>query len=451
VNAQTALDGHSKWLAQTRTINDDGLAACDETVRPFITTWSIAGTNPKVTLLTAGAGYDFEVDWGEDEGYTQRFIGTPAATVTHTYTGTFEAGETRTIKIRGSFPRLFCNNNAICANLFSVDQWGDMSWISFANAFDGATNLTINAKDTPNLTNVTSMTEMFDGATNLTGNFSGWDTSRITNMSYLFRNATNFNQDISLWDTSRVTTMANMFSGASAFNQPLNAWDTSSVTTMASMFNGASAFNQPLDSWKVSKVTTVASMFLNAAAFNQDLSSWNVEKVVAAGFENMLSGANLSIYNYNELLDKWSKQTVIASATKFIVSPAQYGGCEENAQAGIEGHIKLFEPVADGGKNWAITDGGFVLCAGAEKYPECDTADITVGDYTVAACNVGATIAGTGYSLETSGKKFQRGNNYGWKDDEKPTTAEVQPSNPTRPYSSGTFIKCTSYNNNYCG
>jgi hypothetical protein len=31
----------------------------------------------------------------------------------------------------------------------------------------------------------------------------------------------------------------------------------------------------------------------------------------------------------------------------------------------------------------------------SNRYPGCDTDDITIGSYTVAACNVGSSIAGT--------------------------------------------------------
>ncbi|MDR2190869.1 MAG: hypothetical protein LBP53_07005 [Candidatus Peribacteria bacterium] len=46
------------------------------------------------------------------------------------------------------------------------------------------------------------------------------------------------------------------------------------------------------------------------------------------------------------------------------------------------------------------------------KYPGCNTPDITIGSYTIAACNVGATIAGI--TASSYGYHFQRGNNYGF-------------------------------------
>jgi predicted small secreted protein len=70
--------------------------------------------------------------------------------------------------------------------------------------------------------------------------------------------------------------------------------------------------------------------------------------------------------------------------------------------------------------------------------------DITFSGFILAACNVGATVAGTGYSIQTSGKKFQRGNNYGRYDDDNPSPSSNKVLRPTPPFSSSTFIKSSS-------
>jgi surface protein len=73
--------------------------------------------------------------------------------------------------------------------------------------------------------------------------------SQVTSLSNMFRSATSFNQDLSGRDVSNITDVSWMFSGASAFNQDLSGWDVSSATTMTSMFAEASAFNQDLIGW----------------------------------------------------------------------------------------------------------------------------------------------------------------------------------------------------------
>jgi surface protein len=271
----------------------------------------VSGTNPTLNILTNGAGYDFEIDWGDPagtSGYTQRFIGTTPA-VSHTYTGNYVSGDTVHISIRGSFPTLYCANNAVCQKLLSIDQWGDNSWTTFTRSFYGASNLAILANDTPNLTNVVDMSIMFRGAVNLTGNFSGWDTSRIQTFDQLFYGATNFNQDLSAWNTSSLTNMRYLFRNT-AFNQPVNTWDTSKVTNMEYTFFGASGFNQDLSSWDTSKVQNFTSILQGASSFDRDISSWVITgTTTAASFANMLNGTNLSVYNYNQLLDQRSKQS----------------------------------------------------------------------------------------------------------------------------------------------
>jgi hypothetical protein len=51
-------------------------------------------------------------------------------------------------------------------------------------------------------------------------------------------------------------------------------------------------------------------------------------------------------------------------------------------------------------------------CISVLQYDGCDTPNIVVGNYILAACNVGATTAGT--TASSYGYHFQRGNNYGF-------------------------------------
>jgi surface protein len=273
-------------------------------VEPFITTWEITADNQTLTLPLNGT-YNFQINRGDGENVGElpsenvgelpvaKNVQTiKSAVASHTYATS--GVKTTTIRPNTStgtadFPTLYCAGPAGCKQLRSIEQWGDVTWATMNNSFRGTSGLVINATDTPNLSNVTDMTNMFYQSTNLTGNFSGWDTSNITTMQNLFYQATNFDQDLS----SRVVTKV-------------------------------------------------------------------------ANFTNTLYQTQLSLFNYNALLDSWSKQNVPTALT-MTRTPLQYGGCVSNAQAGIEGHARLLQPVADGGKAWVLTDGGIVSC-GEEHY-----------------------------------------------------------------------------------
>jgi surface protein len=174
------------------------------------------------------------------------------------------------------------------------------------------------------------MSEMFYGAINLTGNFSGRDASKVSNMSRMFYGATNF-------------------------NQPLNSWNTSGVTNMGYMFANATSFNQPLNNWNTRNVNNMIGMFQNATSFEQDVGDRNVTNVT--NMQTIFSNTNISVYNYNEILDKRSKQAVKGST---LSSSLKYGGCELNAQYGIDGRIRLQSKgrnISDGGKAACVLEG----------------------------------------------------------------------------------------------
>jgi len=56
------------------------------------------------------------------------------------------------------------------------------------DAFMECRNLAVIAKDKPNLSNVSSLSNMFTGCASLQGSssFSNWDVSNVTNISYMF-------------------------------------------------------------------------------------------------------------------------------------------------------------------------------------------------------------------------------------------------------------------------
>ena len=248
----------------------------------FVTTWETTNANESIFIPTApGTDYDFTIDWGD--GTVEDIFGTNP-NPEHTYA---EAG-TYAVAITGTFPHFFMDvglggdgDEENAARLRSIDQWGAIEWLSMERSFAGAENMSYDASDNPDLTQVVSMDHMFADADQFNGAIGEWNVSGVTSMHGLFRRASSFNQDISEWDVSNVTDMIFMFQYASSFNGDVSDWDVSNVTSMRSMFQSASSFDGDVSNWDVSNVTDVAFMFARASSFNQDMSEWDVSSVTS--------------------------------------------------------------------------------------------------------------------------------------------------------------------------
>jgi surface protein len=185
-----------------------------------------------------------------------------------------------------------------------LGSWNVSSVTDMSGMIAGASNFN-QPLGSWDVSSVTDMSGMFYGANSFNQPLGSWDVSNVTDMSRMFKEASSFNQPLGSWDVSNVTDMLRMFKEASNFNQPLGSWDVSSVIDMSGMFYGVNSFNQPLDSWDVSSVTDMWWMFKEASSFNQPLGSWNVSNVT--DMLGMFEGAQLSILNYNNLLNGWAK------------------------------------------------------------------------------------------------------------------------------------------------
>jgi surface protein len=293
-----SLITNSNW-----TITGDALD-CQLVQTPFITHWNSANSSPnnEIVIPTNGAGYDYDVYW---EDLTDPTVNGQFFNVTGNLTITFPAPGNYKVEIFGDFPWFFGNGYAHRNALLSVEQWGDIQWQNFNNAFRNFTNLKINATDAPNLSQVTDMSRMFMLCTALDNeNLNSWNTSNVTNMLELFRQATNFNGAIDAWDVSNVTNMQDMFRQASAFNGAIGSWNTQNVTNMVRTFRQATAFNQPLNNWNVGNVTSMLEMFHLATNFNQNLDNWNTSSVTT--MREMFQQASA----FNGSIDTWDVSNV---------------------------------------------------------------------------------------------------------------------------------------------
>jgi surface protein len=273
---------------------------------PFITTWKTdnAGSSlsNQITIPTQGGGYNYTVDWGDASTTTG---------VTGNTTHTYSVPGTYTVSISGTFPGIYFNNTGDRQKILTIEQWGTNGWTFFQHAFQGASNLTNNAVDTPNLSSVTDMSYLFNGATLWNAPMNAWDVSHVTLMNWLFASDTSFNQSLASWDVSHVTDFSFMFDGASSFNQPLNTWNLSSATLVNWMFAGATVFNQPLSTWDVSHVTDFSHMFEGASSFNQPLNAWNPFR------GTLLGGMFKQATAFNQDLNSWSTPSAIDMSDMF--------------------------------------------------------------------------------------------------------------------------------------
>ena len=268
--------------------------------RPFITTWRTATAGQNITINFVGSGLN--IYWGD--GMTDTNVKGPQ---THAYA----TANNYTVSVTGALTGLtldtpldLLGNPGPVPEIVSIDQWGDISWTSMRDAFEGASNMTYRATDVPDLSRVLDMSNMFKGATSFDGDISSWGVSSVTDTSYMFSGATSFNGDLSSWDVSSVTDMEGMFNGVTSFNQPLSSWDVSRVTNMRYMFFSATSFDRPLASWDVSRVTDMANMFFNTDSFNQPLASWDVSRVT--DMANMFGTTD----SFNQPLASWDVSRV---------------------------------------------------------------------------------------------------------------------------------------------
>jgi len=181
----------------------------------FITTWEIPDDSRGITIQTnSDFTYNYDVDWGD---------GTTPSNHTGGAIHSYGAAGTYTVKITGTFPAIYFNNVGVKLKIQSIEQWGNISWQSMENAFYGCTNLSYNATDAPDLSNVTSTRMMFAYCTDFDGDLSSWDMSNVNNLSGMFLSASAYNNgDVPLNWTSGFglnAEMERMFGSATAFNQ----------------------------------------------------------------------------------------------------------------------------------------------------------------------------------------------------------------------------------------
>lgn len=316
--------------------------------------------------------FNATISWGD--GTTSTITTYNSAALAHTYT----AIDTYLISISGSFPNIYFNNSGSKLLVKSVEQLGDVGWMSFYKAFYGCANMTsfnIGLCNTSVATNmsymlagcigltsvdlstlktdsVTDMSFMFSGCTKLVSlNISNFNTINVTNMQLMFDNcevltALNF----SSFKTTNVTSMTYMFYNCkSLVSLNLNNFNTSKVTDMKYMFVGClKIVSLDLSNFNTSAVTDMSLMFGGCLLLTSviGIETFNVANVTV--LTNFITGGKITTAQYDALLINWDAQVVKPS---LIVN---FGGSKytsDSAAATARAHLISSDL-------WTITDGG---------------------------------------------------------------------------------------------
>lgn len=122
----------------------------------FVTVWktnnSGSSSNNQISLpLVAAGSYDFIVEWGD--GKSDEVTSHSDAAVTHTYDSPGEY----TVRMTGEYTHFVFNNSGDKDKILETKGWGPNVWGTMENAFYGCQNLTLSARDNPNLSQVDDM------------------------------------------------------------------------------------------------------------------------------------------------------------------------------------------------------------------------------------------------------------------------------------------------------
>ncbi len=139
-------------------------------------------SDTQFTLMAIFGDYNYSVDCNDDG------IDEAVGLGIGMYLCNYDAPGEYVISISGTFSSPFFRFNDDRQKLISIEQWGTNRWLSMNNAFLQCRNMTLNATDTPDLTQVTDMGGMFLEADSFDGDIGDWNVSNVTNMVGLFGN-----------------------------------------------------------------------------------------------------------------------------------------------------------------------------------------------------------------------------------------------------------------------
>ena len=299
--------------------------AQDDFADAFIMTVTTNAASQTFAIPTQDVGtFDAIIDWGDGKA-PSTITSYDDAGLTHVY----DVPGEHQIRITGTFPYVRFRDSGYEGMVTSVENLGDVGWISFENSFYNCSNMTSFTGGTTDTSFVTTMYAMFYNCSGLTTlDVSSFDTSSVTDMRSMFYNCSGVTTlDVSSFNTSSVTTMYSMFNRCSGVTTlDVSGFNTSSVTTMYAMFNQCSGLTDIIgvDAFDISGLNTVTSLTFFA------------------------TNVTLPTSRYDALLIAWEAQDPFDSmAPNFGGSKYTGGGAAATARSTLTTR-----------DNWTITDGG---------------------------------------------------------------------------------------------
>ena len=262
--------------------------------------WTITTSTPVVsdefvfTVKTDNAGTSLDNQFTiptRTAGITEPFLydietsdGQTISGVTGNHTITFPTSGNYDVKISGSFPYMYFNNEGDKDKLLEIKNFGiyALGSTNQSNAFHKCSNLVINATDIGHFENVTDFTSIFRFCSSLIS-FPLIDTSNGINFSYAWQSCSSLTL-FPLLDTSNATNLFASFIDCSSltsfplldtsnvidFNRtwdlcsnltsfPSNAFDTNIASNYTDAFNNTNLTTQSIDNILVSLDTSGVS------------------------------------------------------------------------------------------------------------------------------------------------------------------------------------------------
>ena len=315
---------------------------------------NIYDTRFKITVDTTKAGsaadtfvlpnytsgtYDYYVDWGE--GGAEEHI-TTAGNHSHTYA----ASGTYKIMIRGTMPQIYFISGEDKAKLIFIDNWGNIKWDSFQNAFYGCINMNGRWVDCPNLTGVTILRSMFFNCPIFNYSLYNFITSSIKHFETMFRLCTSFKQSLASFLIASAITLNDILHQANInetgtttnYDETLISWAAQNPPNSLSFNGGYSKYGEGL----------VDSGTTDGVAAN---------KLIQSG-QNFLTTVTVGDVVYNTTDGTYALVTAIDSDTQLSISADIMASGEvyriQHSDA-AKARAKLI--LTD---LWTITDGGYL-------------------------------------------------------------------------------------------